>query len=263
MADLRIAAAASLVPSLEAMRNQLDTDHDIQEVVIEAGSSGSLADLIINNQLNVDVFFSAAEAPMEDLINENLVNRADKTNLLRNSLVLIRNMVNKPATQNIISFGHVDAVNTANVRIFIPEPGYFNSTPYKVPAGIYAERAFNYFDNWGFAGLPAHRVNDATPPEAIFSVTNALNLIAGHGTAAIGTVYFTDAMTRRDDVEIIAIAPPTVNVDIIYPVAKLATTIAPPNVVTTFLNFITNPHPTQGGLHYFYDHGFLPLTSQN
>jgi len=263
MATLTIAAAASLLPALQDMQPELERLFPFDDQFIIDGSSGSLVNQIVNGVIHPDIFISAALEPMEELVDEGFVTSGKEAPLLRNSLVLIRNKVNTPATQNIISFNQVTYDNTTakNVRIYIPEPETVGGVVYEVPAGRYARRAFNYFGNWAFAGQAAHRLDDDTPAAPIFSVARARNLVAGRTTsAAIGTVYFTDAMTApwRDSLEIIAIAPPSVNSDIIYPIAPLSASPISSHVMTNILNFIKGD-----GIHYFYDRGFLPLISAN
>ena len=256
---VRIAAAASLVDALEAMKPDLLRLYGVEEIDIYQGSSGYLAARIIAGTINADIFFPAASFPMQDLIDEELVLASAVRNVLGNKLVLIKNKVadwsNRPA---ITGFGNVQCANTVAVgtKIFVAIPynypiGDPNGLAYNVPAGRYAKATFQHFHNWDF--VEAH----ATFTD-MWNVRQVLNAVADCPTPAVGVVYETDALysPRSSCVSIIDTAPSAINNSIIYPIAPIVDNVGA-GIVESVINFIRCD-----GLHHFTDRGFIDRTQQ-
>ena len=257
-----ITAAASLAGALNAMKPELlGPPYFVDEVDIYQGSSGYLAGRLlgaIQPQLFADIFFPAAWFPMEDLIDPvaagfpgpPLVIGSTVSPVLGNKLVLIKNKNAGWSTRPAITgFEDVTYCNTVAVgtQIFVAIPYNYNDVAYNVPAGRYAKTTFQYFGNWGFVKNHATFTN-------MWNVTQVLNAVANAGGPAIGVVYKTDALSRPNDVEIIACAPPCVNSSIIYPIAPLLNSDVDELILESVINFIKGP-----GMIHFTSRGFIDL----
>ena len=221
-------------------------------------SSGYLAQLILNPQgvALPDVFVSAATDPMDDLVAAGKV-ASQYAKILRNSLVLIKKRsVALPVT--IVNFGQVTAANTNGVGIYIANP----ASPDLVPAGIYAQQAFTYFGS-----AVANFAMGSNNTNGMTDVTKVLAAVGGASGPAIGVVYATDAVSsdvatnpqppvpNSNLVEIIAVAPYSVNDDIIYPAAALTgLSSTQAAAAQAFVNFLASP----AALPSFIKWGFIP-----
>ena len=162
-------------------------------------------------------------------------------NLLRNSLVLIKTRAY--SADSIISFGQVNNPCISDVNIYLGNP----EGSFKVPAGRYARDAFTSYGNWGM-------VDGAANLTYMQTVTAVLNAVAAASSPTIGAVYITDANafwvnspSGVNPVEIIAVAPYSVNETIIYPVAQINTG-ANQTAAGLFMTFIQTPAAKKGFL---------------
>ena len=258
--QITIAAAASL-------KNVL-TDPAFQTALLSAkgvtlapepaskyDSSGKLAEDIAAERITPDVFISADADLMPPLFDDEFIDTPD--NVVRNNLVLIKNRAQGlPAP--IISFGQVNETNTTRIKVYIAD--YQN---YKVPAGMYAQEAFDYFGNWDNDG----GAEDIALTTDMATVTVVLNTVAGLNSnypvtcPTIGAVYFTDAASfsvigspNPNPVEIIAVAPSTVNDKIIYAAAALKASQVS-TAAQAFVDFVASADAWP----FFLKWGFIPL----
>ena len=231
---------------------------------VQGGSSGALARQMLTAANPPDVFLPASN---QDPINvltgaiPPLVTPANVVPLLRNNLVLIGNSLYtpSPAPGPINSFAQVTAANTVNqgVQVFVANPG----SPYYVPAGVYAQAAFEDFDpdiwNDNNNGGVANFATIATMEDVTMVLNSVINATTPPpnpvAAPAIGAVYATDAASQNNKVKIIAIAPPTVDATIIYPVAPVNTGTNKAGA-TEFINFVQTP----AAMTFFTNYGFFP-----
>jgi len=252
MAQIRVAAAASLSVSLNQLKPAFETlypQHTVE--YIYQGSSGFLAGQINQQIIHPHVYMAASPYPMDTVQYgtpaspyppRGLV-AGSRFNYLGNRLVIIRNNYALPVS--ISSFSGVTYSSTAvhNVPVFIAQP----DSPYYVPAGNYARYAFVEAGNW-FSFVESYATM-----AGMFSVTQVLNTVASHPGPAIGVVYYSDAMSRVGDVHIIAEASPAINNLITYPVGIIAGHI-PPEVAAA--QAFTAYLQTQEGLQFFLNNHF-------
>jgi len=225
-------------------------------------SSGVLADRILAGTVTrPDVFMSAATDQMQRLVTSipSLVTSGNVVQVLRNNLVLIKNRA-AGLPVPIDSFGNVDAVHTVTpgtVQIYIAA-----TQTYKVPAGYYAQQAFQYFGSavWNWISTAANAT--ITSMNTVAAVLAAV--AASNNAPAIGAVYATEASSYDimtppvvpNPVEIIAVAPAPVNINIIYPAAPLS---ASPNLTAAqqFVNFLASSAAWPS----FQKWGFIPISA--
>ena len=163
------------------------------------GSSGELQKQI-EAGAPVDLFISAAERHMDELVKKGLVVSPSRRIFARNVLTIV-----KPADSKIDITKPADLLNARVTRIVI-------GNPKTVPAGQYAEESLKALGIW-----------DRLQPKLVFSenVRQALDYVT-RGEVDAGFVYTTDAATRAQQVkEAFRPAEDTYR-PVVYPVAVVA-----------------------------------------
>ena len=142
------------------------------------GSSGELQKQI-EAGAPVDLFISAAEPQMDELVKKGLVRSQSRRIFARNVLTVV-----KPADSKIDITKPADLLAARVTKIVI-------GNPKTVPAGQYAEESLKALGIW-----------DRLQPKLVFSenVRQALDYVA-RGEVDAGFVYTTDAATRAQQVK--------------------------------------------------------------
>ena len=142
------------------------------------GSSGELQKQI-EGGAPVDLFISAAERQMDELVKKGLVVSQSRRIFARNVLTVV-----KPADSKIDIIKPGDLLDTRVTKVVI-------GNPKTVPAGQYAEESLKTLGIW-----------DRLQPKLVFSenVRQALDYV-GRGEVEAGFVYTTDAATRAHQVK--------------------------------------------------------------
>lgn len=196
--EVNLAAAASLKNVYdEKLIPMFEEQNPGMTVTPTYASSGDLVKQI-ENGLGADVFMSAGNKQMDELINKSYVDNSSNVKFLENKLVLI---VPADSDANITSFEELKDVE-GTIAIGDPE---------SVPAGQYANESLHNLGIW----------DDVEPKLSLATdVTAVLNQVA-QGSAEYGLVYSTDAKST-DDVKVVCEAPKDSLKTIVYPVAPLA-----------------------------------------
>jgi len=210
-AEVNVAAAISMKESLTRIGGEF-TRQTGEKVNLAFGSSGQLTTQI-EAGAEIDLFISAANAQVDDLIKNETADATTRTVVARNELVLI------------VPAGAVSKVTDLNDlpnarRIAIGEPK-------TVPAGQYAKQT-----------LASLKIIDAVQEKLIYgsNVRQVLDLVIRNEVDA-GIVYLTDANQAGDTVKIIATANPTMHEPLEYPavIIKNAAHVAEAKKFLTFL----------------------------
>jgi molybdate transport system substrate-binding protein len=194
---LNVSAASSLSNVLKAIDALYTKSNPNVTISLNTGASGTLQTQI-ENGAPADVFLSAASANMDTLQNENLIINSSRKNLLNNTLVMI---VPVGSTLGLTSFNDLTLAKVTKIAI---------GDPKSVPAGAYAQAAFNELG-----------ITSQIQSKFILgaNVTQVLTYVAG-GNVDVGFVYSTDALSSTQ-VKVVANAPADINAQIIYPAAIL------------------------------------------
>ena len=228
--ELTILAAASLTDVCNEIKTEYEAAHPNVTLHFSYGASGALQTQI-EEGAPVDVFFSAAMKQMNALQDEKMIDTDSVVKLLENKLVMI---VPAGSTLELKEFS--DVLNANTIAIGDPE---------SVPAGQYAKEAFTNLGIWD--ALQEKTLSLGT------NVTEVLEWVAA-GSADIGFVYKTDAMSKAGQVDIVAEAPEgSLENPVIYPVGQL-TNAANPEGAAAFLEFLQ----TKEALAVFEEYGFTP-----
>ena len=193
-----VAAAASLentmVDQLIPLFNKTNPDVKIEGTY---DSSGKLQEQI-EGGLEAGVFMSAATKQMDALIEGQFVDEANVADVLQNEVVLIKA---KDSDTEVDSYENITKAKTIAI-----------GDPASVPAGEYAEEILKNLDVWSDVEAKASLGTN---------VTEVLNWVA-EGSAEVGIVYKTDALSMTDKVEVIENAPEgSLETPVVYPIGML------------------------------------------
>jgi len=192
---LTISVAASLQDAIAEVETAYQRENAGVVFHNNFGSSGTLA-REIEQGAPVDAFLSAGVKPVDQLEAEGLLQPGSRSDLLRNSLVLIA-----PKGSNLESF---DQLAEKQVRLIaLGDPG-------SVPAGQYGKQT-----------LVSMHLYDQLKSKIVLGkdVRQVLTYVET-GNADAGLVYATDAKISNQ-VRVVAVAPEESHSPIIYPMAEM------------------------------------------
>lgn len=193
--ELTISAAASLQDALEELKTTYEKEHDSVNILYNFGGSGALQQQILQGA-PVDLFFSAAKDKFDALVEKEMIEQQQGTDLLANELVLI---VPKNNEKQIHSFD--DLLQAGKIAL---------GTPETVPAGQYGVDTLKSMQLWESLASKVVYTKDV---RQVLTYTESENVDAG-------IVYKTDALVS-DKVDVIATADDATHAPIIYPVGVL------------------------------------------
>jgi len=172
-AELNVFAAASLSDALKEIAKSYEPASG-DKLRYNFAASSALARQI-KEGAPADVFFSADEAKMDDLVKGNLIATDTRLSLLSNTLVIVVNVDGGAAIAT-----PADLAKPSVGRIALAEPQ-------TVPAGIYAKE---YLQK---AGLWKKVIDKVVPTENVRACLSAVEA----GNADAGIVYKTDALISK------------------------------------------------------------------
>ena len=192
---LTISAAASMKESLAEVESAYLLTHPGVDFHENYGSSGALVSQV-EQGAPVDVFLSASSKPMNELESKGLLVAGSRSNLLRNSLVLI-----VPRDSRLQD---LQGLTSNTVRVIAL------GDPASVPAGQYGRQT-----------LVSLQLLDKIKSKIVLAkdVRQVLAYVET-GNADAGLVYATDAMTSSK-VRVVMTVPEAAHDAIVYPVAVL------------------------------------------
>jgi molybdate transport system substrate-binding protein len=190
---VKVAAAISLKESLTKIAADYKAETGVS-VEFTFGSSGQLA-AQIQGGARIDLFISAANRQVEDLVKSGSVDAGSQKIVARNSLVLI---APKDSPDPPGSLGDLASQRIAKVAI---------GEPKSVPAGQYAMQA-----------LDRAKVADVLKDKLILgtNVRQVLDYVE-RGEVSAGIVYATDAKLSGDKVRLMSEIPSSLHEPIAYP----------------------------------------------
>ncbi|MCA6608353.1 molybdate ABC transporter substrate-binding protein [Bacillus safensis] len=191
--ELVISAAASLQDALKEIESTYNDEHPNVTLTNNFGSSGALKQQIAQGA-KADLFFSAAEAPFDELVQSGDIDQHFIKDAIQNELVLI---VPKDHSSSIKSFQEVEHIK-GKVAL---------GTPESVPAGTYGKEIFTKLNIWNQVKKNTVYGKD---------VRQVLSYVET-GNVEAGVVYKTDALVSKK-VKIAAEANQDMHSPIIYPV---------------------------------------------
>jgi molybdate transport system substrate-binding protein len=210
-AEINVFIAASLNNAFEeivALYNETQPD---VTVLLNADSSGTLLEQI-ENGFACDIFFSAAVKQMTSLEEDQLVIDGTRVDLLKNQLALITYKGSGTAVTGLENLADASSMALADGS---------------VPAGKYTRKALQGLGVLDADADPAEittqEVSDALGGLTINETSNVSKTLeaVAEGSNEVGTVYYSDAYSRIDDIDIIEMVPADLTGDIIYPMCRV------------------------------------------
>lgn len=193
--ELAVSAAASLKDALEEINAKYEEETG-NKVVLNLAGSGKLVQQILEGA-PADVFISASNAKMKDLVEKEKVEESAVSILLKNDLVMIspKDAENKPSS--------IQDLENIDGKIAIGEVE-------TVPAGTYAKDSLTNLGLW-----------DKIQDKIVYAkdVRSVLSYVE-QGEVVAGFVYSSDAVVSTNS-EIIEVVDPSTHKDIVYPIAVL------------------------------------------
>jgi molybdate transport system substrate-binding protein len=215
--EIVVSAAISLKNAFTDLGKIYEKDHPGVKVNFNFGASGDLAQQIIGGA-PVAVFASAAQKDMNRVAEAGLLAPGSRADFAGNGEVLV-----EPKQGNVKLTGFADLTKPEVKKIAI-------GNPKTVPAGRYAMEVLNHF-----------KIADAIKDKLVLAenVRQVLDYVA-RGEVDAGIVYETDAMTRPQEVQVVAVAPPDSHKVIVYPITLIKES-ANDNAAKGFEAFVLSP----------------------
>lgn len=211
---IRVGAAISLKEAVgEAAANYQKATGEQVEFVF--GSSGQVA-AQIRSGAEIDLFISAANQQVDELLGEKLADADTRRIVASNRLVLI---VPGDAKNPPSGFDGLRDPSVRNVAI---------GAPRTVPAGLYAEQVIRTL-----------KLTDALAEKLVYG-TNVRQVLAyvERGEVSAGMVYATDAMAFGPKVRVVATADPNSHEPIVYP-GIVVRASRKPDAAKRFLDYLS------------------------
>ena len=204
-------AAASMQSSLEELEAAFEAENPDIDIVLNCDSSGTLMTQI-EEGAPCDVFFSAAQAQMDELEGLGLVVDGTRQNVLNNQLVVVTYPDSGTKVKKLKSIGKAKSIALADGS---------------VPVGKYTRQALINLGILEAADDPAaittQEVSDALGGVEISEQGNVSKVLEAvkEGSCEVGTVYLSDTYGQEGAVEILQKVPYKVTGNIIYPIAQI------------------------------------------
>jgi len=227
-ADVLVLAAASLTNALGDISKTYQAKTG-EKVTISFASSSALAKQI-ENGLPADIFISADLKWMDYLGDKGKIDRASRSNLLGNSLVLIAPK-DHGFTVTLDNGGNLPGAFTGKLCTGETET---------VPVGKYAKQALQTLGFWD--ALKARIVGTEDVRAALAFVER--------GECAAGIVYKTDALISPK-VQVLGTFPESSHPPIVYPIARISQT----EQAKAFLAYLIQAEAAK----VFAQYGFTPV----
>jgi molybdate transport system substrate-binding protein len=196
--ELLISADTSLKESLLAVQAVFQKENPDIQLQMNFGASGQLEQQI-QQGAQVDLFLSAGQKQMDDLLKQQRIDADSKTNVVQNQLVVIT-----PKSGAALS-SLDDLVRPDIKKVAVGDPA-------SVPVGTYAKQSLEFYNSW-----------DSMQSKLVFTkdVGQIISDVES-GNADAGIVYKTDAMTSQT-VQVACVIPDQSHSPILYAAGIVST----------------------------------------
>lgn len=232
LSEIVIGAAASLKDVISQIKPIYEAQYPQQSLTITFASSGTIQRQITQGA-PIDIFISADRSKVDTLASQNLLINSTIQNLVQNQIVL----VSGNSSLGVNSFTDLAKNQVQTVAM---------GEPKTVPGGKYAQEVLDYY-------------NIELPEKTVYGkdIRQVLNYVVTQNTD-VGLVYLTDALSRSEELNIIATAPLEAHSPINYAIAVTQAS-QNPELADNLLNFLLS-EPAQDS---FKQAGFLVLSDNN
>ena len=251
-AEIQVFIAASLDNAFQEIIQLYNETQPNITVRTNADSSGTLLTQI-QEGYSCDLFFSAATAQMDTLEADGLAIDGTRVDLLQNEVVLITWKDSGTKVTGMENLQDASSIALAGGS---------------VPVGKYTRVILQ---NLGVldAGLKAADITTEQVSEALGgveinecgNVSKVLSAVA-EGSNEVGTVYYSDAYSRIDDIEIIEHVSTELSGDIIYPMCRVSNPEADEAITAAAADDFYAFLQTDEVMEIFEKYMFLPNTAE-
>lgn len=193
--EILVSAAISLKDVLIQIGDDFAKQHPDIKLSFNFAASGLLKTQI-ENGAPADIFISASAAEMEALEKKSLLLPASRMNLVKNSLVFVKNKNSRLTISRL-----EELIQCTDLKIAI-------GNPLTVPVGRYAQQTLEFYQMW------------KTMQKRLIFAENARQVLdyVARGEVDVGFVYRTDAI-HESRVETLLSIPAQAHEEIVYPMA--------------------------------------------
>ncbi len=210
-AEIQVFIAASLENAFIDIIDLYNESQPNITVTYSADSSGTLLSQI-QEGFECDIFFSAGARQIDDLEESGLAIEGTRVDLLQNKVALITWKGSGTTVTTLSEIGNASSVALAGSS---------------VPVGQYTRTALQALgildDSKDATEFTAQEVSEALGGVEINETANVsatLNAVA-EGSNEVGTVYYSDAYSRIDDVDVIELVDTSLTGSIVYPMSRV------------------------------------------
>ena len=209
--EIQVFIAASLNNAFEELVQMYGERYPNVKITLNADSSGTLLSQI-EEGYECDIFFSAAAKQMNQLEEDGLAVEGTRVNLLRNEVVLITWKGSGTAVTGLDNLSEAASMALADGS---------------VPAGNYTRKALQAMgvldSETTSSDITTETVSEALGGLEINECSNVSKVLqaVAEGSNEVGTVYYSDAYSDIDRVDILEHISADLTGDIIYPVAQV------------------------------------------
>lgn len=208
--EIQVFLAASLENAFQELIPLYEKTQPNVAVTYNADSSGTLM-MQIREGYACDLFFSAARGQMDTLIQEGLVEEGTDIDLLENEVVVIAGKDHGTAVTGLADMGKAESIALAGGSV--PVGKYTRQA--MVNAGILDETE-------DAAAITTEEIMETLGTEiSECSNVSKVKEAVKEGSCEVGTVYYTDAWSVLDDVDILEHVDKSLTGEIVYPLARI------------------------------------------
>lgn len=233
-AEINVFIAASLGNAFEEIVALYNEAHPNVTVTLNADSSGTLLTQI-EEGFTCDIFFSAAVKQIKTAEEEGLTIEGSRVDLLKNTLDLITYKGSGTKVTGLENLSEASSMALADGS---------------VPAGKYTRAALQALgvldSSLEPADITTQQVSEALGGLEINETSNVSKTLeaVAEGSNEVGTVYHSDAYSRKDDIEILESVSTELTGEILYPVVRIQNPDATDAVTAAaddFIAFLQTP----------------------
>ena len=210
-AEVQLFIAASLEGAFKEIIPLYNESQPNVTITYNADSSGTLLTQV-QEGFACDVFFSAAVSQVKTLEDEGYMIANSRVDLLGNKLALITLKGSGTAVTGFADLAKAKSIALADGSV--PAGKYTRQLLIKLGMLDGTKEAKDYTTTDVSAALGGVEINECSN---VSKVKEAVK----EGSNEVGTVYYSDAYSVKDDVDILEVADNTLTGDILYPVCRV------------------------------------------
>ena len=210
-AEVQLFIAASLEGAFKEIIPLYNATQPNVKITYNADSSGTLLTQV-QEGFACDIFFSAAVSQIKTLEEEGYMIAGSRVDLLANKLALISLKGSGTAVTGFADLAKAKSIALADGSV--PAGKYTRQLLINLGVLDGAKEAKDYTTADVSAALGGVEINECSN---VSKVKEAVK----EGSNEVGTVYYSDAYSVKDDVDIIEVADTKLTGDIIYPVCRV------------------------------------------